>query len=67
MQSFGNADRLDEGKRRSTEGRTEALIRLSVRLTMNALASRAQRSIVELSDSGARDKYKGQQEYPDDP
>jgi hypothetical protein len=42
MQSFGNGDRLDERKRRSTERRKEMLIRLRVRLTMNwrALASR---------------------------
>ena len=68
MQSFGNADRLDEGKRSSTEGRTETLIRLLVRLTMNwrAMASRAQRSIVEFSHSGARDKREGQQEDPDE-
>jgi len=69
MQSFGNADRLGEGKRRSMEGRTETLIRLRARLTMNwrVLDSRAQRSIVEFSDSSTRNKRKGQQEHPDDP
>jgi hypothetical protein len=68
MQSFGNGGRLDERKRRSTEGRTETLIRLRVRLTMNwrALASRAQRSIVEFSHGGARDKREGQLEDPDE-
>jgi hypothetical protein len=68
MQSFGNGDRLDERKRRGMEGRTETLIGLLVRLTMNwrALASRAQRSIVEFSHSGARDKREGQQEDPDE-
>jgi len=40
MQSFGNADRLGEGKRRGMEGRTETLIRLRARLTMNWRISR---------------------------
>jgi hypothetical protein len=68
MQSFGNGDRLDKRKVRSTESSKEALIRLRVRLTMNwrSLASGAQRSIVEFSHSGARDKREGQQEDPDE-
>jgi hypothetical protein len=67
-ESFGDGDHLDKRKVRSMEGRTETLIRLLVRLTMNwrALASRAQRSIVEFSHSGARDKREGQQEDPDE-
>jgi hypothetical protein len=68
MQSFGNGDRLDKRKARITEGRTETRIRLPVRLMMNSrvLASRAQRSIVEFSHGGARDKREGQQEDPDE-
>jgi len=68
MQSFGNGDRLDKRKVRSTERRKETLVRLRVRLPMNwrALASGAQRSIVELSHGGARDKREGQQEDPDE-
>jgi hypothetical protein len=68
MQSFGNADRLGEGKRRSMEGRTETLIRLRARLTMNwcALARRAQRSVVEFSHGSAREKHEGQQDDPDE-
>jgi hypothetical protein len=68
MQSFGNGDRLDKRKVRSTEGRKEALIRIRVRLAMNwrALASGTQRSIAEFSHGGARDKCEGQQEDPDE-
>ena len=67
MQSFGNGDRLDKRKVRNTECSKEALIRIRVRLLMNwrALASGAQRSIVEFSHGGARDKREGQQEDPD--
>jgi hypothetical protein len=52
------------GKRYSTE----TLIRLRVRLTMSrrCFAQSTLRSIVELSDSVARDSAR-QQEYPDDP
>jgi hypothetical protein len=68
MQSFGNGDRLDKRKVRNTECRKEALIRIRVRLLMNwrALASGAQRSIVEFSHGGARDKREGQQEDSDE-
>ena len=67
MQPFGNGDRLDKRKARVTEGRMEALIRLPVFLIMNwrVLASRAQRSIVEFSHGGVRDK-RGGEEDPDE-
>jgi hypothetical protein len=68
MQSFGHGDSLNERKRRSTERRQETLVRLRVRLMMNwrALASGAQRSIIEFSPGGARDKRKEQQQDPDE-
>jgi hypothetical protein len=68
MQSFGNGDRLEKRKVRSTECSKEALIRIRVRLLMNwrALASGTQRSIVEFSHGGARDKREGQQEDSDE-
>jgi hypothetical protein len=68
MQSFGNGDRVDKRKVRSTESSTEALIRPRVRLTMNwrAWPGRAQRSIVQFSHGSARDKHAGQQNDPDE-
>jgi hypothetical protein len=68
MQSFGNGDRLDKRKVRSAEGSKEALIGILVRLPMyrRALASGAQRSIVEFSHSGARGERKGKQEDTDE-
>jgi hypothetical protein len=61
MQSFGNGDRLEKRKVHNTECSKEALIRIRVRLLMNwrALASGAQRSIVEFSHGGSRDKREG--------
>jgi ParB family chromosome partitioning protein len=64
----GNDEPYEKRKVRSMECSKEALIRIPVRLLMNwrALASGTQRSIVEFSHRGARDKREGQQEDSDE-